>query len=291
MRTHISFVHQDPSIYSLKKKWKKLHPMCYISHLGGRSLARRGTTSGGRVTTRGRAAAHTATAVLVLNATRLVEEGSRSDALGEGGVDAKGQPGEEAVADVVTEQGVLHHGVDAISLSLLAEDAVVGVGGELLGVGVVGGGQLDLGDEVLVEEGLADVAGVVVAAEGAVGVEGGVGVDHDVDVGGTAGVVAGEDGLELGDAVRVGLLDAAEPGVVDVGLVGAVAVSAGHDARVDTGGIAVPHLEVDVGDGLAGVDVNDLVVEDDVDTLLLLDEVAADIFTSDVYTVLVTQSY
>lgn len=46
--------------------------------------------------------------------------------------------------------------------------------------------------------------------DGAVGVGGGVEVDEDVDVGGAADVVAGDEGLEEGDAVVVGLLDAAE---------------------------------------------------------------------------------
>jgi hypothetical protein len=44
----------------------------------------------------------------------------------------------------------------------------------------------------------------------------------------------------------------------------------------------VPHLEVDVGDGLAGIDVDDLVVEHNVDTLLVLDDVAADVLAGDV---------
>jgi hypothetical protein len=58
-----------------------------------------------------------------------------------------------------------------------------------LRVGVVGCGGFDKGDEVLVEEDLADVGGVrggVAFEEGAVGAdEGGVGVvGEDVDVGG-----------------------------------------------------------------------------------------------------------
>lgn len=64
-----------------------------------------------------------------------------------------------------------------------------------------------------------------------------------------AGVVAREDGLELGDTRVVGLLNSTEESRVQVGLIGGVAVAAGHNARVDAGGIAVPEVEVDVRDG------------------------------------------
>lgn len=54
-----------------------------------------------------------------------------------------------------------------------------------------------------------------------------------MDVGGAAGVVAGKDGVELDDAVFVGLLDTAEEGFVEVALVVGVAVTAGGDAGID----------------------------------------------------------
>lgn len=105
-------------------------------------------------------------------------------------------------------------------------------------------------------------------------------MNHDVDVCGSAGVVAREDGLELGDAIRVGSLDSSKPGVVDVCVIRAIAVAARDDARVDTCGVAVPHLEVDVGDWVAGLNVDDLVVEDNTETLLFFHNVLADIFSS-----------
>lgn len=241
-----------------------------------------GAATGGAAGAAG-AAAHTAAGVGVGNTTLGVEVGGRGDGLGQGRVDSEGQPGEETVGQAVSEHGVLHDGVDSFSGNLLAHDGVVGVGGELLGVGVVGGEKLDLGDQVLVEEGLANVAGIVVHAQGLVGEQSGVGVDHDVDVGGTAGVVTGEDGLELSNTIIVGQLDTTQPGVVDVGLVGAVTVAAGNNTGVDTGRVAVPHLEVDIRDGLASVDINDLVVKDDIQTTLLLDDVLADILASNVW--------
>lgn len=228
------------------------------------------------------AAAHTAAGVGVGNTALSVKVGGRGDGLGQGRVDSEGQPGEEAVGHAVSEQGVLHDGVDSLSGNLFAQDGVLGVGGELLGVGVVGGEKLDLGDQVLVEEGLANVTSIVVHAQGLVGEQRGVGVNHDVDVGGTAGVVAREDGLELSNTIIVGQLDTTQPGVVDVGLVGAVTVAAGNNTGVDTGRIAVPHLEVDIRDRLASVDINDLVVKNDIETTLVLDDVLADILASNV---------
>jgi hypothetical protein len=44
----------------------------------------------------------------------------------------------------------------------------------------------------------------------------------------------------------------------------------------------VPHLDVDLGHGLAGRHVNDLVVEEEGHTGLVLDEVLADVLAGDV---------
>ena len=129
---------------------------------------------------RGRATAHTTTAthaeagVLILNTALLgvVSSGGNSGVLG--GVHAHRDPGEDTVRHGVTKVDVLHEGID--SVSLLGEDGVVGVGGQLLGVGGVRGGLLDFGDQILVEEDLADVRGGrgVQAGDGAVGINGGL---------------------------------------------------------------------------------------------------------------------
>jgi hypothetical protein len=44
----------------------------------------------------------------------------------------------------------------------------------------------------------------------------------------------------------------------------------------------VPHLEVDVGDWVAGLNVNDLVVEDNAEALLFFNNVLADVFSCDI---------
>ncbi len=245
-----------------------------------RSGSSRGCAGRGRA--RG-ATAHSATAVLVLNTTLGVIEGSGGNALGLGCVDTESQPGEDAVRNAVADERVLVEGVDSVSEGLLLQDGVLGVGGELLLVGAVGGHSLNGGDQGLVEEALTYVAGGDRVAQGSVGKDGGVGVDHQVDVGGAGGVMAGEDGLELHNTVAVAQLDTAEPGVVDVGLIRRVTVTGSNNTGVDTGGVAVPHLQVDVGDGVAGVDVNDLVVNDGIDTTLFLDDVASDVLATNVY--------
>lgn len=126
------------------------------------------------------------------------------------------------------------------------------------------------------------MAGGDLIAQGSVGVHGGVGVDQDVDVGGTAGVVAGEEGLELCDTVRVRRPNSAQEGLVEVACVAAVAVSGSSDTRVHAGGVAVPHLEVDIGDGVTGLDIDDLVVNQRVDTLLGLADILADVLAADI---------
>lgn len=218
----------------------------------------------------------------VLDATRLVVERSWCDSAALGGVDTESDPSKEAIGQLVTEVGELEEGIDTISGSLLGQDAVVGVGGDLLGVVTVGRDLVGCVDQVLVEERLADVARGDLIAEGAVGVDGGIGVDKNVDVGGAARLVAGEGRLELSNTVGIGGLDAAQPGLVDVGLVTAVTVSGGNNARVHTGGVAVPHLEVDVGHRLAGVDIDDLVVQDSVDSLLGLADIPSDVLATDI---------
>lgn len=218
----------------------------------------------------------------VSNTTRLVVEGSRGDSAALSGVDAESNPCEQAVAQLITEIGELEEGVDAISGSLLRQNAVISICGDLLGVIAVGRDLISEVDEILVEECLADMAGGDLIAEGSVRIDSGVRVDQDVNMGGSARVVAGEGCLELGNTVGIGRLDAAQPGLIDVGLVRRVAVSGGNNTGVNTGGVAVPHLKVDVGHGLASVDIDNLVVQDGVDTLLGLADIATNVLATDI---------
>lgn len=204
------------------------------------------------------AAGETAAAAAVGNTSRLVVGGRGRDRAGVGRVDAERQPAQEAVLDGVAQQHVLDDGV--ARGGPLEEEAVLRVGRELLGVGGVYRVGLDLVDEGLVEVDLADVGGRQVD-EGVVGGGGGVEVDQDVNVlqpgvsamdlsrgegtgvpagvktyGGAAGVVTGDEGVKVGDALRVGGLDPAKPRGVEVGAVrGGVAVAARRDSAVDSG--------------------------------------------------------
>jgi hypothetical protein len=202
------------------------------------------------------------------------EESSVASLVAGSRVDANGDPGEDAVGDVVVvEEDVLEDGV-VVVLALEAKDAVGRVEGDLDVAGVVGVGGLDLGDEVLVVEELANVRDVA-AGQGAVLEQAGADVGDDVDVGGAARVVTGEEGAERGHAVLVGGLDAAGKGLVQVGGVVAVAVAVVLDARVDTGRVAVPDVPPESLNGLARVDVDELGVQVVDHTGLLVDNVLA----------------
>ena len=103
-----------------------------------------------------------------------------------------------------------------------------------------------------------------------------------MNVGGTAGVVAREDGLVADHTLLVTGLDTTEESRVQVALVLGVSIATGDNTGVDTGGIAVPEVGIDLRDGLAGVDIDQLDVEVQGHTGLVLDEVLADELTGDV---------
>lgn len=89
-----------------------------------------------------------------------------------------------------------------------------------------------------------------------------------MNVGCARGVVAGEDGGELGYAVVLGGLETTEEGGVDVEKVGRVTVAVCDYAGVNASGVAVPEVDHGVDDWVAGVYVNYLDVHDEFDTLL-----------------------
>ena len=152
---------------------------------------------------------------------------------------------------------------------------VVGVESQDLLVGRIGRSGLDSSNERVIEESLSNVGSKVVLTYGTVGVDGGVGVDQDVDVGSTSGVVTGEDAVELSNTVFVGKLDAAQPGSVKTSL-------GSLDAGVNSSGIAVPDLNIDIGHGVASVNIDHLVIKGDRNTGLVLDDILADVLASNI---------
>lgn len=147
---------------------------------------------------------HTASLVVSSSSANSVSSGS-------GGIDAKGNPAQKTIFDCIAEQNILHEGVGRGSL--LQEDTVLLVGRQRLCVGRIDAGGLNLGDQALVEEDLADVRSGEVEHR-TVGGGGRVEVDQDVDVVCSSGVVARDEGVEEHNTVVVGLLDAAEEGGV-----------------------------------------------------------------------------
>lgn len=91
-----------------------------------------------------------------------------------------------------------------------------------------------------------------------------------------------EDRVELNDSIIIGLLDATESSVVQVGSIVRVAIAIGLHTRVDTGGVAAPDIGPDSDERLAGVHVDELDVRHEGDTDLILGEVGADILAQDV---------
>jgi hypothetical protein len=92
----------------------------------------------------------------------------------------------------------------------------------------------------------------------------------------TAGVVAGENGLVLGDAVDVGLDDSSQESVIEVGEVVAIAVAGTCDTCVHACRITMPKIHVDSRDRLARAGVDQLNVEVERYTLLTISDVATD---------------
>lgn len=111
---------------------------------------------------------HTHITVRVRDTTVLRVVGRRSHAGVTRDIDSGRNPSKNAVFELVAQENILHEGVDRVGF--FGENVVPAVGGEVLGVGVVGLDFLDLGDEILVEEELANPVRVrgVDAADGVV---------------------------------------------------------------------------------------------------------------------------
>lgn len=173
-------------------------------------------------------------------------------------------------------------GVNAVRVGLLREDEVVLVPGNGLPVRLVHRVAFDLVAEVLVKVGLTDVAGRDIVAQRAVGQRLSVRVNKEVVVDGASNVVPWVDTLESSNTVSISLLDAAEESCIDVGQIRRVAIALGDYTRVYTRGVAVPELEVNAGNRLAGVDVDDLVVQDDRNSTLAIGDIGADELTANI---------
>lgn len=81
-------------------------------------------------------------------------------------------------------------------------------------------------------------------------------------VSGSSTIVTGEHGEELDNSIRVGFLDASQGRVIQIADVIRVAVTSGHQTRVDTRGVAVPDVPKETHNRLACLHVDELTVQD-----------------------------
>lgn len=157
------------------------------------------TRDAGKVSLRGRAAAATTSTSATRadgNAAVLGQLKAVGGRVRGGGVDTNHDPLEDAVADAVAQEDVVEDGVrGGAGRLLLAKDAVLGVGRQRDGVGVVRAQRLDLRRQALVPEEVANVRHRA-HGDGAVGFFRGLGVQDDVHVVGAARVVARVNGCE-----------------------------------------------------------------------------------------------
>jgi hypothetical protein len=150
-------------------------------------------------------------------ATSLVKSSGSRNLADQSGVDTEAIPSEDSFLNRITEKNVFGEGIG--DGGLLGQDEVVGIGREEHLVGSVGLELLNLRNKVVVEVHLADVGDVEIN-DGVVLADIGVKVDHEMDVGGTTLVVAGEDGLKLGGAVGVCRLVTTMEGGVEISGIG-----------------------------------------------------------------------
>lgn len=135
-------------------------------------------------------------------------------------IDANSDVRQNAISRTLAKTNVRHEGIVEVRGSILGETILL-VGQVLLLVGVVGVLLLNLVVQGLVEVQLAEVVGAAAGVR-VVGQQGVALGGQDVDVVGAAAVVAREDGVELDDALGVGLGYAAQEGGVQAGLAGAL---------------------------------------------------------------------
>jgi hypothetical protein len=95
----------------------------------------------------------------------------------------------------------------------------------------------------------------------------------------TALIVAWEDGLESNNAVGICGLDASQEGTVPSSI---SYISSDIDAGVDTGGVAIPDIDVDIWDAETGGDVDVLDFEVERDTGLAFGDILANVLAGDV---------
>ena len=155
---------------------------------------------------------------------------------------------------------------------------IISIAGNGLSVCVVWVCVFDCTAENFVPEKLTDV-GYGSSLDSVVCKDGNVGVGEKMGVCSTSIIMTWEDGIKGSDSVRIGSLNTSQEGRI-VTTIGDI--SSDIDTTVDTSGVTVPDIDVDLGDGLACCDVDVLNLKMERDTDLPFSDVLADSFTENV---------
>lgn len=215
------------------------------------------------------------TGVIIHNTTRRSQRSRVASVISSRHIDTHSNPSENTILKLVTKQRILKDRVRVAILRLILNNVVIRVLRDRNIVRVVRIRSLNLGDQVLVKEQLSNMRHMT-TSNGVILERVRAHMRNDVHVRRATVVVTRENGLELRNTIGAGLLNTTEEGLVEVRSVVAVTVHAALHARVLTGGVAGPHIPVQVLDGLAGLDVDKLTVHNERDTRLAVADVRAD---------------
>lgn len=147
-----------------------------------------------------------------------------------------------------------------------------------MSVGVVWVCSFDCAAEDLIPEKLTNV-GNSASLDSVVCKDGNVRVSEEMGMCSTSIIMTWEDGIEGSNSIRVGSLNTSQEGRI-VTTVGNI--SSNINTTVDTGGVAVPDIDVDFGNGLACCDVDILNFKMERDTNLSFSNVLTDSFAENV---------
>lgn len=141
----------------------------------------------------------------------------------------------------------------------------------------------DFVDEILIEVSLVNVVSCYIVFKSVVGERFSICVNEKVVVDSLFGVMFGEDGFELSNFVGVGFLNIVVKCCINVGQIRSVIVFLGDNVGVDVCGIVVLQFEVDVGDGIVGIDINYLVIQNERYFWFIICNIRMNEFIFDVY--------
>lgn len=194
-----------------------------------------------------------------------------------GDIYSNGDPAEQPVAEAVTETNILNHRVRSGSC-LIAKDTILSVCSESDVILIIWVSSLNLINQILIPKDLPDVANGS-TCKSVVRQEGAVDVSKHMYVVGAAAIVTWEDGLELNNAIRIGLLNPTEESGVVIRKIIRIAISIRDNTRVNTSRVAVPDVPVESLNWLACLNIHELPIQNDWNTWLIATDVGPNVFS------------